>query len=283
MGCGSASAQTIRLEFLYFAGSTYEFKIVQGNTHIVLQKDTIPRGGKVQLQISLKYKGYKGMFTWYLTNSATGGGLEMVINQKDFSVSCLDSVPTAKSIVYKNSPENMFKKTNYQEQQAIFAKHDAMLAATKAYDKKSMLYGVFKKEYNTIIKEYNRYVKKLKNTNLYAARFREITNLTRGIGTIITQDENLKAKNINNSIVHQLDFEHLFTSNHWGAVINTWVQLQVQVLKKDALFIIDVDTILKRMPAGLVYTEFVSSVTKALINSDKEALVIALSKERKEE
>ena len=278
MGCGSASAQTIRLEFLYFAGSTYEFKIVQGNTHIVLQKDTIPRGGKVQLQISLKYKGYKGMFTWYLTNSATGGGLEMVINQKDFSVSCLDSVPIAKSIVYKNSPENMFKKTNYQEQQALFAKHDAMLSATKAYDKKSALYGVFKKEYNTILKEYNQYVKKLKNTNLYAARFREITNLTRGIGTIITQDENIKAKNMNTFIVNQLDFENLYTSNHWGAIMNTWVQLQVNVLQNDALFTADIKTILNRIPAGVIYTEFSNSLTKALVKSDKQALVLALSK-----
>lgn len=282
LGCLSASAQTIRLEFPYFAGNTYEFKIVQGNKHVVLRKDTIPKGGKVQLQIPLKYKGYIGMSMWYITNSPTGGGLEMVVNQKDFSVSCFDSIPTANSIVYKNSLENIFKKTIYQEQQALFAKHDAMLSATKAYDNKSALYGVFKKEYDTILKEYNQYVKKLKSTNLYAARFREITNLTMGIGTIITQDENLKAKNMNTFIVNQLDFENLFTSNHWGAIMNTWVQLQVNVLKNDALFIADIKTILNRIPAGIIYTEFSSSLTKALVKSDKEALVLALSKEREE-
>jgi hypothetical protein len=37
-----ATAQTISLEFPYSAGKTYEFKIVQGNKHIVLRNDTIP-------------------------------------------------------------------------------------------------------------------------------------------------------------------------------------------------------------------------------------------------
>jgi len=222
----------------------------------VLQTGTIPQGGKVQLHISEKHKGYKGMAMWYLTNSETGGGLEMVINNEYFSISCLDSIPTSKSIIYKNTQENTFGSTNYQEQQAIFAKHDAMLYATRAYSKTHELYPVFTKEYKLIAEQYNQYVKKLKSSPLYAARFREITNITMGIGTIITQDENLKAQNINEIIVNQLDYEVLYTSNHWGGIINTWVQLQTMVIKNDKKFIADARTILNRMPSSLIYTEF---------------------------
>jgi hypothetical protein len=88
--------------------------------------------------------------------------------------------------VYENTKENIFGNSNYQQQQAIFAKHDAMLYATRAYDKSHALYPVFEKEYGVILKQYDDYVKRLKNTDLYAARFREITNLTMGIGAIIT-------------------------------------------------------------------------------------------------
>jgi len=42
--CFWTYSQTINLEFPYFAGKTYEFKIVQGNKLIVLQNDTIPLG-----------------------------------------------------------------------------------------------------------------------------------------------------------------------------------------------------------------------------------------------
>ncbi len=283
LSCMGATAQNITLEFPYFVGKTYEFKIVQGTKHIVLQKDTIAQGGNVQLQIPPKYKGYKGMAMWYITNSATGGGLEMVINNEDFSVSCLAKIPTSKNIIYSNSPENLFMHSNHQEQQALFAKHDAILSATKAYtDKNSRLHHVFSKEYIRILQEYRRYVKRLKNTKLYAARFREITNLTRGIGTIISQDENLKAKNINTIIVNQLDYEVLFTSNHWSGIINTWVQLQVNVLKNDAQFINDASTIFKRISSDLIRTQFMISLKKTLKKvGKKETILFGLSKKMK--
>ena len=47
----SANAQIINLEFPYFAGQTYEFKIFQGDRQITLKEDAIPIDGKVQLVI----------------------------------------------------------------------------------------------------------------------------------------------------------------------------------------------------------------------------------------
>ncbi len=276
-----ATAQTINLEFPYFAGKTYEFKIVQGNKHIVLQNDTIPKGGKIQLQIPTAYKGYKGMAMWYLTNSKTGGGLELVINNEDFSVSCLDAIPTDTNIIYKNTKENIFEKGTHKKQETLFAKHDAMLYATRAYNKTHKLYSVFAKEYDVILEEYKVFVNELKNSPLYAARFREIANITKGIGTLMTQNENLKAQNINNSIVNQLDFEAVYTSNFWYGVINNFVQLQTNVLKNDAQFIANVKTILKRIPTDKVYTEFVVSLSEELTKVEKDNIIEALISEIK--
>ncbi len=272
----SATAQTINLEFPYFAGQTYEFKIFQGDKQITLKEDTIPKGGKVQLTIPENYKGYKGMAQWYLTNSATGGGLDLIINNEDFSVSCLDSIPKTESIVYKNTKENIFDKSNYQKQQKLFEKHDAMLATKRAYEPKSNFYKLADEEYTKIIKQYDTYCNDLKKSPLFAAKFRQIVNLTMGIGTIITVDEKQKANNINTFITNELDFSVLYTSNHWGGIINSWVQVQTMVIKDDAKMLADATTILNRIKSDAIYTDFVINLTKELTKAGKDNALFAL-------
>jgi thiol-disulfide isomerase/thioredoxin len=272
----SATAQTITLEFPYFAGQTYEFTIFQGDKRIKLKEDTIAKGGKVQLTIPENYKDYKGMAQWYLTNSATGGGLDLIINNEDFSVTCLDSIPKAESIVYNNTPENIFDKSNYQKQQQLFAKHDAMLATKKAYEPKSNFYKLADQEYMNIIKQYDTYCSDLKKSPLFAAKFRQIVNLTMGIGTIITLDEKEKANNINTFITNELDFSVLYTSNHWGGIINSWVQVQTTFIKDDAKMLSDATTILNRIKSDVVYTDFVINLTKELTKSGKDDALFAL-------
>jgi thiol-disulfide isomerase/thioredoxin len=277
----SATAQTINLKFPYFEGQTYFFKIFQGENHITLKEDTIPNGGDVQLVIPKEYQGYKGMAQWYLTNSKTGGGLDLIINNEDFSVTCLDSVPSSKSIIYSGSIEYTFDKTNYQLQNELFDQHDAMLAAVRAYPKNNKLFPVFEKELKKIAESYATYSKKLAESPLYAARFRQIVNLTLGIGTIITEDETTKANNINDLIVNQLDFEALYTSNHWGGVINSWLQMQSLVLKNDRQLVQDVKTILNRLPSDTIYTDFVVKITKELSKVGKDYILDALTQEIK--
>ena len=271
-----ATAQTITLDFPYFAGQTYEFTIFQGDKRIKLKEDTIAKGGKVQLTIPENYKGYKGMAQWYLTNSATGGGLDLIINNEDFSVTCLDSIPTAESIVYKKTTENIFDKSNYQKQQKLFEKHDAMLATKRAYDTKSNFYKLAEEEYANIVRQYDAYSNDLKKSPLFAAKFRQIVNLTMGIGTIITLDEKEKANNINTFITNELEFEVLYTSNHWGGIINSWVQVQTMVIKDDAKMLTDATTILNRIKSDAVYTDFVVNLTKELTTAGKDDVLFAL-------
>lgn len=272
----SATAQTINLEFPYFAGKTYEFTIFQGDKRIKLKEDAIPKDGKVQLTIPENYKGYKGMAQWYFTNSATGGGLDLIINNEDFSVTCLDSIPTAKSIVYKKTQENIFDIENYQKQQKLFEKHDAMLATKRAYEPKNKIYKLAAEEYTSIIKQYDTYSNDLKKSSLFAAKFRQIVNLTMGIGTIITLDEKEKANNINEFIVNELDFSILYTSNHWAGIINSWTEIQIKVLKDDAKMLTDATTILNRIKSDAIYKDFVINLTKELTRAGKDDVLYAL-------
>ena len=59
----------VSLEFPYFVCKTYDFMIVQGEKHVVLQSDTVPKGGKFNLTIPEKYRCYKGTTMWYITKS----------------------------------------------------------------------------------------------------------------------------------------------------------------------------------------------------------------------
>ncbi len=276
-----AKAQNINLEFPYFAGQTYSFKIFQGDKQITLKEDTIHKGGKVQLVIPKEYHSYKGMAQWYLTNSKTGGGLDLIINNEDFSVTCLDSIPTNESILYSGSEENTFGKSNYKIQQALFEKHDALLSAVRAYSKDYKLYPIFDSEYKNIESQYSYYSKSLAETPLYAARFRQIVNLTMGIGTIITADEKAKANNINDFMVNELDYAALYTSNHWGGVINNWVQLQTMVFKDDTKLLQDAKIILHRLPSDIIYTDFVVNLTKELSKIGKDHILEALTSDIK--
>jgi hypothetical protein len=269
-------SQTINLEFPYFEGQTYDFTIFQGDKRITLKSDTIPQGGKVQLTIPENYKDYKGMAQWYLTNSATGGGLDLIINNENFSVSCQDSIPTAESIVYKNTTENISDKATYKKQQALFEKHDAMLATKRAYDNKSKLYEMASKEYDSILLQYEAYTKALNQSPLYAAKFRQIVNLTMGIGSKIIINEKEKANNINDFMVNELDYEVLYTSNHWGGIISNWVQLQIKAIKDDAKMVTDATTILNRIKDNKVYTDYVINITKELTKAGKDNALFAL-------
>ncbi len=268
--------QSVSLEFPYFSGKTYTFKIVQGERHIVLKEDTIPVGGKVQLVLPEAYTGYKGMALWYLSNSQTGGGLDLIIGNEDFSVSCLDSIPNSQNIVYTNSKEHIFHTKNYVKQQELFKKHDALLATLNAYEPKAKLYKLAVKENERNKKAYEAYFHALSTSTLYAAKFRQIVNLTKGIGPRIVLDETERAQEINNFILYDLDYEVLYTSNHWGGIIKNWVQLQTHVFNNDAKMIADAQTILGRLTTNKIYTDFVETLTKALTAVGKDTVLAEL-------
>lgn len=236
---GFVKAQTIEMYFPHFAGKTYDFIIFQGSQTLTVLTDTIPKDGKFSLTIPREYEPYKGMSRWLITGTKEGGGLDMYIPGNDFSVSCKESMPSKKTIIYTNNTGNNDLNTLYQKQETIFQRYNAMLWAIKAFDKTDKNYSVFKHELREQQNEYRVFQNALKTKYDYPGQFIQIVNITRGKGNELLEKENDRAKNITNYIANELDWQALYTSGHWSSIISSWVSIHTQVLKDQKKFTIE--------------------------------------------
>lgn len=272
-----AFAQTIDIEFPKFAGKTFDFIIFQGDKQVKLyENQTIPPNGLVQIIIPPKYAPYTGMCRWLITNTAEGGGLDMAIPGHGFKVSCFSDQPNENNIHYVGyDAVNELNRLN-KEQQLIIDKFETMSKATMLYDKTHPSYATFTKEKKEQELAFEKFQQDLKLNTNYNARFLPIVNLTIGIAPKLTDNNELSAQYVNDFIVNELNYEDLYTSGHWAAIINSWVQIQTMVVKNDAKLIADVSTILNRIKSNALYTEFVINLTKELSRAGKDDALFAL-------
>lgn len=271
-----APAQTIQMDFPHFAGKTYDFIIFQGDKQETVAQGTIPEGGKFTLKIPEKYVPYIGMSRWLITGTAEGGGLDMVIPGKDFSVECKEAQPTEENIIYKGNDEVGFLNTQYKEEQKIFAKADAMNMAIKSFANTDKNYKIFEQEYQEQAKTYDNFQARLKKDTSYAAQFLNIVNFTQGIGTQLLDTEEKKAKNIGSYIANELNFETLYTSGHWTTIIAGWVDIHTQVLKDKQTFASDFTKIEKKTDAKL-FTDFAGRVAYFLTQKGADDYISAIA------
>ena len=239
-------AQQIRMEFPHLRGKTFEFIVFQGDRPVVMQ-DTVPADGKFTLAVPEEYRPYTGMSRWLITNTMEGGGLDMVIPGKDFSVTCTDPQPSDNSIVYTNNPEPNNLNRFYAEQQGILQKYFALEQVIKAYPKTDKAYAFFSKESAAQLKEHEAFKKRISKEAPYVSQFMAIVNITMGISPRLATDEKDKASNTAAYIANQLDWEVLYTSGHWGGVIKAWVDIHMQVLKDPAKMEADFKTITQKL------------------------------------
>ncbi|HWV67838.1 hypothetical protein, partial [Chitinophaga sp.] len=147
-------AQNIQMTFPHFAGKSYDFIIFRGKEAKTVFQGTIPADGKFTLSVPKEYGPYTGMSRWLITGTQEGGGLDMLIPGHDFSVVCTEAQPNDENIIYTGNPEIPELTGLYKKQQDIFAKHDAMLQATKAFPKNDKNYPAFEKEYQNQLMAY---------------------------------------------------------------------------------------------------------------------------------
>lgn len=267
------SAQNIRMEFPHFAGKTYEFIIFQGSGAKKVLEGTIPPDGKFALSIPEQYMPYTGMCRWLITGTEEGGGLDMVIPGKDFSVSCLSGKPDNENIVYIGNTETVRLNALHTTQEKIFARHDAMLQATNAYSPTERNYSIFMKEYQKQLETYDHFQTRLKNEPSYAAEFLKIVNITLGIGTTIESSEEKRARDISKYITDEMNWQALYTSGHWAAVISSWVDINTQVFKDKDLFASDFAMISKKLNDTKQYIDFANRVGHILSEQGKDDFI----------
>lgn len=272
-----AQTQTIQMEFPHFAGKTYDLILFQGDKQVKVIQDTIPAGGKFTMTIPKEYAPYTGMSRWLLTNSTEGGGLDMPISGKDFSVQCLVANPLNEAdFVYNGNSDVALLNKLFREQETIVNRFDAINAVLNTYEKSDQSYPLFQKEYSKQQKEFITFKQDVAKDNAYAAKVFNIFGFTMGIGTELQNAEEAKAGNIADYIANDLDFNLLYTSGHWTTIIASWVDIHTQVLKDKKAFATDFVKIEKKTDAKL-FTDFAGRVAYFLTQKGLDDYIAILA------
>ena len=272
----SLTAQTITLSFPKFSGKEWDLILLQGLNKDTVLRGVIPDDGKVVLNIPAKRKNYAGMARWMLRN---GGGLDFVLNGESFSVECLSEEPNESNIIYTGTVENVFLNQNYRQQEEIMFKYEAVSMALKAYPEGTNLFSLLSKEKKKLTQDYDDMYRELAKSPLYAARFREIVNFTRGTGKSLELDEKGRAIEADNFIRNQMSWPALYTSNHWSGVIFSWAQMHSLVIESDSTLVASTRQILGKLEDNLIYTDFCEQLARYFIKFGKDSLLFELGPE----
>jgi len=274
---GSLSAQNIEMNFPAFAGKAYDFIIFQGDKQVKIQHDTIPANGRFTLVVPTQYAPYTGMCRWLITNTAEGGGLDMAVPGYGFSVSCMSSKPNSANISYNGyDAVNELNRLN-QEQRVIINRFETITHAISLYESTHPLFSALQKEQRAQVLKYNKFQQDLKKNPNYNARILPIFNLNNGIAPQLSNNREDQARLVNLYITDKLNFDDLFTSGHWTSIIQSWVQLQAQVVGTKASFVKDFNSISRRFTDANRYTDFVGKVTYFLTKYGKDDFVEAIT------
>ncbi|MDV2447149.1 alkyl hydroperoxide reductase [Elizabethkingia anophelis] len=264
------------MSFPHFAGKTYDFILFQGDHQKTVVQGTIPQDGNFTLSIPQEYAPYTGMSRWLITGTQEGGGLNMYIPGRDFSVSCKEAVPTEKNIIYTHNTANTELNDLYRKQESIFMRYEAMLMASKVFVDNDKNYPVFLQELEKQKNAYRTFHHQLRKKSDYMSQFIPIVNITRGMGTILSNNEEEKALNISQYIVNELNWDKLYTSGHWTSVIDAWVSIHTQVLKDQKQFAIDFSTLTSKIKNPL-YIDFAGRVAYYLTQQEKKEYILSIA------
>jgi thioredoxin-related protein len=273
----NSSAQTIQMNFPHFSGKSYDFVIFQGDAQKTVLQGTIPNNGKFSLKIPKEYAPYTGMSRWLITGTQEGGGLDMVIPGKDFSVGCKEAQPNENNIIYEGNNQVTLLNGFYKEQQLLFSRGDAMMKAKVAFGKTDKNYAFYEEQYQRQVADYTLFENKMSSTPGYAEKMLHIVNITMGIGTEIIHEEEKKALNISHYIADRMDWDALYTSGHWTSVIAVWIDIHGQVIKDPYRFVNDFSKISQKIKDEKKYTDFVGRVAYFLTQQGKDTYLNAIA------
>ncbi|GHT69969.1 hypothetical protein AGMMS50239_37610 [Bacteroidia bacterium] len=242
--CGGISAQNIKIFFPQFTGQKYVFILNQGAKRDTVQSGIVGETGFVTVNLTIpeKLKGYTGIGSW---SAASGRGINFIVNNEDFSVTCQDSLPGLNNIVYEGSKENALMNRYETELFAFYQKIDSVFRAENMAEKRDSPPPSFLKGMQSINKEYANIQKKLATDTSYAAFFWRTLNYMRGLGNRIyykPDDQNDYFSDLIHYLSDEIDVQYLYSSGLWNPVITTtfnsvenkavWAENMVKMLKR---------------------------------------------------
>jgi peroxiredoxin len=271
-------AQQIHLHFPHFAGHVYEWNIFQGKDPVTVRSGEIPPDGRVALIMPQKYQDYQGMTRWLLKK---GGGLDMIYVGNSFSVECLSDQPGPDNIIYTGNPENDYLTSQHERQQTILDKLGAINHLLQIYGPDEDLHQIALAEQAKLRRAFEQVQADRSGSPLYAARFGEIVDFTRGIADKIYDNPEDHTAYFNDFVTHTLDFKNLYTSGHWDQVLHHWVMMNIRSGKGDPAFIDRLDAVLARMDRDDLLAAFTEKTIPLLVEKGKDDLLPAIAEHLK--
>ncbi|MYY27370.1 alkyl hydroperoxide reductase [Elizabethkingia anophelis] len=261
------------MSFPHFAGKTYDFIIFQGGLQRTVYQGIIPLDGRFTLSIPEEYELYIGMSRWLLTGTKEGGGLDMFIHGRDFSVSCNEAMPNNKNIIYVNNDYNKELSDLQRKQEIILNRYEVMSQAVRVFSVDDKNYQIFKTEFQKQKNAYNNFQKHLSQKSDYISNFLQIVNITRGLGIHLEEKQEFKAEDISNYITHQLNWEDLYTSGHWNTIIDSWISIHTRVINNPKRFAKDFGVIESKLKSDKLQYDFLERVKRDLTTENKKSFL----------
>jgi peroxiredoxin len=270
MSCSGVYAQAIQLHFPHFADHSYDWKIFQGKKQITVRSGEVASDGRVTLVMPEAYQDYRGMTRWMLK---TRGGLDMIYVGNVFSVECLSEHPNDKNIIYKGNPENDYLKDQHLSQQAILDKLGAVNHFLQVYPHKEDLYQTISNEQVHLRQQFEKAQAKRADSPLYAARFGEIVDFTKGVADKVYATPADHTGYFNDFVTHTLKFQDLYTSGHWEQILHQWLMMNIGSATGNAEFKHRLDVAIKRMVEDDILSGFAQKAVPLLVQKGKDDLL----------
>jgi len=271
--CSGVHAQTIQLHFPHFADHSYDWKIFQGKKQITVRSGKIASDGRVTLVMPEAYQDYRGMTRWMLKN---GGGLDMIYMGKGFSVECLSEHPNDKNIIYTGNPENDYLIDQHNRQQVILDKLGAVNHFLQVYTHTEDLYQAISKEQVHMRQQFEQAQAERADSPLYAARFGEIVDFTKGVADRVYVNPADHTGYFNDFVTHTLKFKDLYTSGHWDQVLQQWLMMNIGSTTGDTELKDRLDVVIKRMVEDDILEGFAEKAVPLLVQKGKDDLLLPI-------
>ena len=236
------SAQTITVSLPKFAGEEFVWMLNKGTKTDTIQRGRLDQSGKTALLLPASQKSYIGMSSFRFTKN--GGGLDMIVNKENFTVSSASETPNLDNIVFNGSPENSFLVKQYKEQSKTKTRLGLLQGLLTVYKNGDAFYAQAKAELAKAETADRQQQNVIKNSPLYAATFLQLSqfaNELAGYGQKQPAEiEALKqeaAKYINADLYH---------SPLWFYTLQSWTAMYRDVVKNETAFVNDAITLLKK-------------------------------------
>jgi len=201
----------------------------------------------------------------------------MIYVGKDFSVECLSEKPNDQNIIYTDNPENDFLKAQHNRQRTILDKMGAVNHLLQVYQPSDVLYAPALEEQKNLRQQFEQVQEARRKSALYAARFGEIVDFTRGIADRIYDNPSDHRQYFNNFVTRTLNLQDLYTSGHWKQVLHSWLMMNIRSEDGDENFGNRLNTVLSRIKQDKILGGFVQTAVPFLVQKGKDDLLPAIA------